>query len=91
MCIPGSIVASLTHDIFIKGCQVNYSLDRDTDTEVTSLYPDASFRSIDECFDDFLARIIDAPVVVVDEPTTEDTIGATKPGRKAFAITASCA
>jgi len=91
MCIPGSIVASLTHDIFIKGCQVNYSLDRDTDTEVTSLFPDASFRTIDECFDDFLARIIDAdPVVVVDEPTTEDTIGASNPERKAFAITASC-
>ncbi|KAG5522627.1 hypothetical protein RHGRI_034696 [Rhododendron griersonianum] len=31
-------------------------LDRDADIEVTSLYPDASFRSIDECFDDFLAR-----------------------------------
>ncbi|KAE9463953.1 hypothetical protein C3L33_04190, partial [Rhododendron williamsianum] len=40
----------------VRGCQVNYSLDRDADIEVTSLYPDASFRSIDECFDDFLAR-----------------------------------
>lgn len=91
MCIPGSIVASLTHDIFIKGCQVNYSLDRDTDTEVTSLYPDASFRTIDECFDEFLARIINVDsVVVVDEPTTEDTIGAPNTERKAFAITASC-
>ncbi|GLT75779.1 hypothetical protein SLA2020_474770 [Shorea laevis] len=26
-CIPQSIVASFTHDIFIKGCQVNFAID----------------------------------------------------------------
>ncbi|XP_058193756.1 leucoanthocyanidin reductase-like isoform X2 [Rhododendron vialii] len=86
MIIPESIVASLTHDIFIKGCQVNYSLDRDSDTEVTSLYPDASFRSIDECFDDFLARVTGAPVVVVDKPNGDATMVTPNAETKAFAI-----
>ncbi|KAL7223232.1 hypothetical protein ACSBR1_024820 [Camellia fascicularis] len=73
MCIPESIVASFTHDIFIKGCQINYALDKPTDVEVTSLYPDASFRTIDECFDDFLAKISVASVVV-DKRASEDAI-----------------
>ncbi|KAF5957761.1 hypothetical protein HYC85_004986 [Camellia sinensis] len=73
MCIPESIVASFTHDIFIKGCQINYALDKPTDVEVMSLYPDASFRTIDECFDDFLAKISVASVVV-DKRANEDAI-----------------
>ncbi|EEF38015.1 Leucoanthocyanidin reductase, putative [Ricinus communis] len=55
--IPESIVASLTHDIFIKGCQVNYSIDGPNDVEVCSLYPEEGFRSLDECFGDFVGRI----------------------------------
>ncbi|CAI0450676.1 unnamed protein product [Linum tenue] len=60
MRIPQSIVAALTHDIFITGCQVNYNLDKPTDVEVCSLYPDASFRSIDDCFKEFHAKIDDS-------------------------------
>ncbi|KAF8378482.1 hypothetical protein HHK36_029824 [Tetracentron sinense] len=55
-CIPRSIVASFTHDIFIKGCQINFSIDRTDEIEVSSLYPDVRFRTIDECFDDYLIK-----------------------------------
>lgn len=58
MRIPESIVASLTHDIFIKGCQINYTLDKAHDVEVTCLYPGEVLRSIDECFDDFFAKVV---------------------------------
>ncbi|KAJ4973212.1 hypothetical protein NE237_006386 [Protea cynaroides] len=55
--IPRSIVASFTHDIFIKGCQVNFRIDGHNDLEATSLYPDTPFRSMADCFEDFAARI----------------------------------
>ncbi|KAF8005804.1 hypothetical protein BT93_K0169 [Corymbia citriodora subsp. variegata] len=66
MVIPQSVVAALTHDIFIKGCQVNYSLDKPTDLEVTSLYPDMPFKTVDECFGDFAKKIVDVPKKVED-------------------------
>lgn len=66
MVIPQSIVAALTHDIFIKGCQVNYSLDEPSDDEVTSLYPDMPFKTVDECFGDFAKKIADLSKVVED-------------------------
>ncbi|KAK9278111.1 hypothetical protein L1049_027669 [Liquidambar formosana] len=53
MPFPQSAVAAITHDIFIKGCQINFSLDKPSDVDVSSLYPDTPFRSIDECFNDF--------------------------------------
>lgn len=52
--IPASIVASLTHDIFINGCQTNFYIDGARDIEISSLYPDIPFRTIDECFDDYV-------------------------------------
>ncbi|KAL7001249.1 leucoanthocyanidin [Sarracenia purpurea var. burkii] len=57
--IPQSIVASFTHDIFIKGCQVNFSIDGPNEVEASNLYPDESFRTMDECFDDFVAKMED--------------------------------
>lgn len=65
MRIPESIVASFTHHIFIEGCQVNFSLDKPTDIEATSLYPEAPFRSIDDCLGDFVANMISAITPVV--------------------------
>nr|WCJ13044.1 leucoanthocyantin reductase [Paeonia delavayi] len=59
--IPKSIVTSFTHDIFIKGCQINFSIDDAHDVEVTSLYPDETFRTMGECFDDFLVKINKQP------------------------------
>ncbi|XP_008781017.1 leucoanthocyanidin reductase-like [Phoenix dactylifera] len=56
-CIPASIVAALTHDIFINGCQINFSIDGCKDVEITCLYPDISFRTIDECFNDYAAEL----------------------------------
>ncbi|XP_059655557.1 leucoanthocyanidin reductase-like isoform X2 [Cornus florida] len=55
--IPQSIVASFTHDIFIKGCQINFTIDGSDEVEVTALYPDETFRTMDECFDDFVLQI----------------------------------
>ncbi|XP_072990603.1 leucoanthocyanidin reductase-like [Typha latifolia] len=57
-CIPASIVAALTHDIFINGCQTNFPIDDHKDIEIGTLYPDASFRTVDECFDDYVADLI---------------------------------
>ncbi|XP_043715243.1 leucoanthocyanidin reductase-like [Telopea speciosissima] len=54
--IPRSVVAALTHDIFIKGCQINFSIDGIKDLDTSSLYPDIPFRSMADCFDDFAAR-----------------------------------
>ncbi|PON87043.1 Hopanoid-associated sugar epimerase [Trema orientale] len=56
-CIPESIVASFTHDIFIKGCQINFSVDGPNDVELGSLYPEETFRTLDECFNDFLVKL----------------------------------
>lgn len=55
--IPQSVVASFTHDIFIKGCQVNFSIDGPNDIEVTDLYPDEQFRTLDDCFSDYLINL----------------------------------
>lgn len=57
--IPESIVASFTHDIFIKGCQSNFSINGPDDVEVGTLYPDEAFRTLDECFDDFALELKD--------------------------------
>ncbi|XP_062116928.1 leucoanthocyanidin reductase-like isoform X2 [Humulus lupulus] len=54
-----SVVASFTHDIFIKGCQISYSLDKPSDVEVCSLYPETPFQSVDSCFDEFVQKILD--------------------------------
>lgn len=90
MRIPQSIVAALTHDIFIIGCQVNYSLDKPTDVEVSSLYPDTSFRTIDECFKDFARLVSDTPKVV-NKPKSNDAIIVPNSKPEALAITAAWA
>lgn len=91
MRIPESVVASFTHDIFIKGCQVNYALDKPTDEEITALYPDASFRTINECLDDFCTKIFDASVLV-EIPKENGGAVEKGPATKAnMAITATCA
>ncbi|XP_061339266.1 leucoanthocyanidin reductase-like [Gastrolobium bilobum] len=53
-CIPESIVASFTHDIFINGCQVNFSIDGPNDVEINTLYPDEKLRCLEDCFEDFV-------------------------------------
>ncbi|PON86513.1 Hopanoid-associated sugar epimerase [Trema orientale] len=58
--IPESIVASFTHDIFIKGCQISYSLDKPFDVEVCSLYPETPFQSVEHCFNEVVKKILDA-------------------------------
>lgn len=55
--IPESIVASMTHDIFIQGCQLNFEIESNKDVEVGNLYPDESFRTVDECFNDFVIKM----------------------------------
>ncbi|CAK8573081.1 unnamed protein product [Lathyrus sativus] len=57
--IPESIVASLTHDIFINGCQVSYKIDGVHDVEISALYPGESFRSMEDCFESFVVMAAD--------------------------------
>ncbi|KAK8715106.1 hypothetical protein V6N13_042447 [Hibiscus sabdariffa] len=83
--IPQSIVASFTHDIFIKGCQVNFPINGPNETEVSSLYPNEPFRTLDECFNDFLTKM-------EGENTKQSKENpAPKPVVEAIAITATCA
>ncbi|GAB2226560.1 hypothetical protein Droror1_Dr00022370 [Drosera rotundifolia] len=78
--IPQSVVASFTHDIFIKGCQVDFSIDGPNEVEVTELYPNKTFKTIDECFEEFVVRAenvvkaVDKDYVMgnVDDDDTED-------------------
>ncbi|XP_017973773.1 PREDICTED: leucoanthocyanidin reductase [Theobroma cacao] len=90
MRIPQSVVAALTHDIFINGCQINFSLDKPTDVEVCSLYPDTPFRTINECFEDFAKKIIDNAKAVSKPAASNNAIfvPTAKPG--ALPITAIC-
>lgn len=57
--LPQSIVASFTHDIFINGCQVNFSTDGPGDVEIDILYPDEKFRSMEDCYEDFVPMVRD--------------------------------
>ncbi|BAT94532.1 hypothetical protein LR48_Vigan02g182500 [Vigna angularis] len=83
-CIPRSIVASFTHDIFIKGCQVNFKIDGVDDVEISTLYPDEGFRSLEDCYEDF-AHMIDDKI-----QKEEHKITSTKSVVEAVPITASC-
>ncbi|KAM7484519.1 hypothetical protein LguiA_000528 [Lonicera macranthoides] len=55
--IPQSIVASFTHDIFIQGCQINFSINGPTDVDIGTLYPEEKFKSMDECFNEFILKM----------------------------------
>ncbi|KAH9626534.1 hypothetical protein KSS87_017975 [Heliosperma pusillum] len=88
MRVPESIVAAFTHDIFIQGCQINFALDRPNDIEATSLYPDIQFRSIEECFDEFMSMIIEGHVMT-GKATANDDIK--RPRSESFAFTLSVA
>nr|CAI26308.1 putative leucoanthocyanidin reductase 2 [Vitis vinifera] len=90
MCIPESIVASFTHDIFIKGCQVNFSLDKPTDLEATSLYPEMQFRTIDECFDEFVEKIMGGQAAA-EKAAGKEGIVVPASAPDALVITATCA
>nr|ABC71328.1 leucoanthocyanidin reductase LAR2-1 [Lotus corniculatus] len=83
-CIPESIVASITHDIFIKGCQVNYNIDGVHDIEIGTLYPDETFRSLEDCFEDFVTMIVEKI------HKGENEVYGTKSLVEAVPITASC-
>ncbi|BBG94433.1 NAD(P)-binding Rossmann-fold superfamily protein [Prunus dulcis] len=71
--IPESIVASFTHDIFIKGCQVNFPVDGPHDVEIGTLYPGESFRTLDECFNDFLLKLEDEQELEKNKVSTKTT------------------
>ncbi|GAU23517.1 hypothetical protein TSUD_39960 [Trifolium subterraneum] len=87
-CIPESIVASFTHDIFINGCQVNFKLDAIHDVEISTLYPGETLRSLEDCYEKFVAMAADK----IHKEETEVTAGGG--GAKALVepvpITASC-
>ncbi|KAM0004837.1 putative leucoanthocyanidin reductase [Helianthus debilis subsp. tardiflorus] len=60
--IPQSIVAAFTHDIFFRGCQTFFAVSGTKDVDIGDLYPDECFRTMDECFDEFLMKLKEKPV-----------------------------
>ncbi|TKY51663.1 Leucoanthocyanidin reductase [Spatholobus suberectus] len=82
-CVPQSIVASFTYDIFIKGCQVNFNIDGLDDIEISTLYPGEEFRSLEDCFEDF-ALMIDDKIHKGENKITNSSVV------EAVPITASC-
>ncbi|MQM04442.1 hypothetical protein Taro_037239 [Colocasia esculenta] len=56
--IPHSFIASFTHDVYIKGCQHRFAMDRIRDVEVTELYPGVPFRTMEECLEEFAAGVL---------------------------------
>lgn len=86
MRIPASVVAALTHDIFIKGCQINYLMDKATDIEACSLYPETPFTSIDECFNGFVAKIVENQKLVNKQQAAGNNNGIIIPNRKQEAL-----
>lgn len=83
-CIPESVVASITHDIFINGCQVNFNIDGVHDVEIGTLYPDEAFRSLEDCFNDFVLMAVNEIHKGETEVTSRKTLV------EAVSITASC-
>nr|BAV56575.1 putative leucoanthocyanidin reductase [Fagopyrum esculentum] len=81
--IPESIVASFTHDIFIKGCQVDFVVEGPNEVEIEELYPNDKYITIDECFEEFAINTSNnnEEVVVVTEGF-EDEIGNKKQSNK---------
>lgn len=92
MRIPESIVASLTHDIFIRGCQINYTLNSSKDVEICSLYPETPFITVDKCFQDFVTKTLGVANVVENKPKGKDGIlAANSKQTEALVIPAQCA
>ncbi|KAI8527612.1 hypothetical protein RHMOL_Rhmol12G0089000 [Rhododendron molle] len=83
--IPQSIVASFTHDIFIRGCQVNFSIDGPNEVEVCDLYPDESFKTVEDCFEDYMIRVDDKSKGVANGIVAQNHVV------DALPITAMCA
>ncbi|KAJ8774549.1 hypothetical protein K2173_016995 [Erythroxylum novogranatense] len=81
--LPESIVASFTHDIFIKGCQI-FSMSGPDDVEASSLYPDEPFRTLDECYGEFAQQVNEKPLHSNGNPPP-------KPVVELLTITATCA
>lgn len=80
-------MASFTHDIFIKGCQTNFPIEGPNDIDVATLYPEETFRTLDECFNDFLVQV--GGKLHNDKIATMNTAAAVEVEPRA--ITATCA
>nr|AHB89627.1 leucoanthocyanidin reductase 1 [Picea abies] len=55
--IPESIVASLTHDVFINGCQYKFEIDGHHDVEACELYYRESYTTVHDFFDGYLGTL----------------------------------
>lgn len=52
--MPSSIVAALTHDIFINGCQFKFPIQEPHHVEACELYPDMKYTTVDDFFQVYL-------------------------------------
>lgn len=89
MRIPESIVAAFTHDIFIKGCQINFAIEEPEEVDVLSLYPEDRFQTIDECFTDFVSKLVDNPKLFKQASNNSNGIIMPAPTQESMAI-ATC-
>ncbi|KAI9092006.1 hypothetical protein K1719_027941 [Acacia pycnantha] len=64
---PESIVASFTHDIFIKGCQLNFPAEGPGDIDIGTLYPDETFRSLEDSYEDFARMVRDDDKIHIEK------------------------
>ncbi|XP_078441180.1 leucoanthocyanidin reductase-like [Wolffia australiana] len=58
--IPESFVASFIHDVFFRGCHLSFSIDGRRDVEVSQLYPDVPFQTIEDWLEGCSAYYLNA-------------------------------
>ena len=52
--VPTNIILSINHSVFIKGDQTNYEVDPSWGAEVSELYPDVKYTSVEEYLEQFV-------------------------------------
>ncbi|KAF7139470.1 hypothetical protein RHSIM_Rhsim07G0053600 [Rhododendron simsii] len=53
---PENVRAAIIHSIFVKGDMTNFEIREDDQMEVTKLYPDVKYTTVDQLLDDFVAN-----------------------------------
>ncbi|KAG5539024.1 hypothetical protein RHGRI_019545 [Rhododendron griersonianum] len=53
---PENVRAAIIHSIFVKGDMANFEIREDDQMEVSKLYPDVEYTTVDQLLDDFVAN-----------------------------------
>ena len=65
---------------------MNFSIDGSEDVEVATLYPEESYRTVEECFGEYIVKIDNK-----QQPTADAGITNTSPVVELLPVTATCA